>query len=125
MRPEKKAKPLVFMGSSLEDLRAFPEEVREVMGFALRIAQLGGKHKDAKPMRGFGGAGVLEIVDDAGGDTYRGVYTVRFEGVIYMLHAFQKKSRKGIETPKGDLELIKSRLKAAEDHHEHTYRKKK
>jgi len=95
------------------------------MGFALRIAQLGGKHKDAKPMRGFGGAGVLEIVDDAGGDTYRGVYTVRFEGVIYMLHAFQKKSRKGIETPKGDLELIKSRLKAAEDHHEHTYRKKK
>jgi len=125
MPPKKEAKPLVFMGSSREDLRAFPEEVREVMGFALRSAQLGGKHKDAKPLRGFAGAGVLEIIDDADGDTYRGVYTVRFEGVVYMLHAFQKKSRKGIETPKNDLDLVKRRLKAAEDHHEHTYRKKK
>jgi phage-related protein len=125
MPTNREAKPLFFMGSSKDDLRAFPEEVKDVMGFALRIAQLGGKHKDAKPLRGFGSAGVLEIIDDDDGDTYRGIYTVRFEGVVYMLHAFQKKSKRGIETPKSELALVKKRLKAAEDHYERTYRKKK
>jgi phage-related protein len=87
------------------------------MGFALFLAQQGGKHADAKPLRGFGGAGVLEIVEDHRGDTYRAVYTVRFAGRIYVLHAFQKKSKSGIETPKAEINLIKSRLKRAEEEH--------
>ena len=87
------------------------------MGFALYQAQLGGKHADAKPLRGFGGAGVLEIVEDHSGDTYRAVYTVRLGGRVYALHAFQKKSKTGIATPKAEIDLIKSRLKRAEEEH--------
>src|SRR5574342_403503 len=86
-------KPLVWVGSCKEDLRAFPEEVRRVMGYALYLAQVGGKHPDAKPLRGFASAGVLEVVDDFDGDTYRAVYTVKLRGVVYALHAFQKKSK--------------------------------
>ena len=107
-------KPLEFIGSSREDLRKFPKEVRIVVGTALNSAQLGGKHPAAKPLKGFGGAGVLEIVDDFDGETYRAVYTVRFADVVYVLHAFQKKSRKGIETPRRELELIRRRYKSAE-----------
>ena len=81
------------------------------------VAQQGGKHVDAKPLRGFGGAGVLEIVEDHRGDAYRAVYTVRLAGRIYVLHAFQKKSKTGIETPKAEINLIKSRLKRAEEEH--------
>ena len=107
-------KPLYWIGSSLKDLRGFPEDVKDVMGFALRAAQTGGKHADAKPLKGHKGAGVLEIVDDFDGDTYRAVYTIKFEGAVYVLHAFQKKSRKGIATDKSDLELVETRLKSAE-----------
>ena len=85
--------------------------IRLTVGQALFDAQTGGKHPDAKPLKGFGGAGVLEIVDDYDGDTYRAVYTVRFAGVIYVLHAFQKKSKSGIATPKKELDLIKNRMK--------------
>jgi phage-related protein len=92
------SKPLVWVGSSREDLKAFPEEVRHVMGYALYLAQVGGKHPDAKPLRGFGGGRVLEVVDDHDGDTYRAVYTVKLRGAVYALHAFQKKSKKGINT---------------------------
>lgn len=88
------------------------------MGFALRAAQNGTKHPDAKPLRGFGGASVLEIVEDHDGDTYRAVYTVRFAERVYLLHAFQKKARKGISTPKHELELIRARLKQAEQIHQ-------
>jgi phage-related protein len=102
------------MGSSLKDLRGFPEDVKDVMGFALRAAQSGGKHADAKPLKGHKGAGVLEIVDDFDGDTYRAVYSVKFKGAVYVLHAFQKKSKKGIATDKSDLELVEARLKSAE-----------
>jgi phage-related protein len=84
------------------------------IGFALRTAQKGGKHSDAKPLKGFKGAGVLEIVSDFDGNTFRAVYTVRIKGVIYVLHAFQKKSRKGISTPKTEIDKIKRRLKEAE-----------
>jgi len=105
------------MGSAKRDLRTFPEEVKDSMGFALFLAQQGGKHADAKPLRGFGSAGVLEIVEDHRGDTYRAVYTVRFAGRIYVLHVFQKKSNRGIETPKAEISLIKSRLKRAEEEH--------
>jgi phage-related protein len=109
-------KPGVWMGSSLEDLRAFPDDVRRVMGVAINDAQDGEEHPRAKALKGFGGLSVLEIVDDDDGDTYRSVYTVRFAGVIYVLHAFQKKSRKGIATPQHEIELIKARLKTAEAH---------
>ncbi|MBA3576340.1 MAG: type II toxin-antitoxin system RelE/ParE family toxin [Sphingomonas sp.] len=118
-------KPLVWIGSSLEDLRAFPEEVKDVMGFALREAQAGGKHPDAKPLKGYKGAGVLEVVDDFDGDTYRAVYTVKMEGVVYALHAFQKKSKTGKATDRTDLEMIERRLKRAVDDYEKRKRETK
>ncbi len=86
------------------------------MGQALDDAQWGGKHPDAKPIEGFTGAGVLEIMDDFDGDTYRAIYTVRFSGVIYALHAIQKKSKRGIKTPRKEVELIQRRYKMAERH---------
>lgn len=108
-------KPLRWISSSYKDLVDLPNEVTRFMGFALDQAQRGGKHPDAKPLKGFGGAGTLEIVDDFDGDTYRGVYTVKFEGVVYVLHVFQKKSKSGIATPKQEIDLVKSRLKLAEE----------
>lgn len=106
-----------FVGSSLKDLQKFPKEVKEEIGFALYRAQEGKKHPNAKPLTGFSGASVLEIVENFDGDTYRAVYTVRFEGVVYVLHAFQKKSKKGISTTREDMALVKSRLKDAEKHY--------
>ena len=111
-------KPVRWVGSSKEDLRRFPEEVRRRVGGALWDAQLGRKAPYARPLRGFGGAGVLEIVDDFEGDTYRAVYTVRFAGAVYVLHAFQKKSRRGIATPKAQLDLIEGRLRRAREDYE-------
>jgi phage-related protein len=110
-------RPVAWIGSSKADLSAFPEEVKDSIGFALYVAQQGGKHRDAKPLRGFGGAGILEIVDDFDGDTYRAVYTVRFAGRLYVLHVFQKKSKTGIKTPKAEISLIQSRLRRAEEEH--------
>ncbi|MCY2996152.1 MAG: type II toxin-antitoxin system RelE/ParE family toxin [Planctomycetota bacterium] len=110
-------KPLFWVGSSRKDLKGFPLEVRRTMGFALFQAQAGGKHVDAKPLKGFGGAGVLEVVEHHEVDTFRTVYTVRFAGAVYVLHAFQKKSKKGVKTPTAELDLIRSRLKAAEEHY--------
>ena len=106
-------KPVVWLGNTLDELRKFPEEVRDEMGYALYLAQIGDKHPTAKPLKGFGSAGILEIVDNYDGDTYRTVYTVKLAGVVYVLHAFQKKSKKGIATPKKDIDLIKKRLKLA------------
>lgn len=108
------------MGSSLDDLRTFPVDVQKMIGTALHWAQVGEKHPDARPMKGFKGASVLEIVEGHDGDTYRAVYTVRLEDVVYVLHAFQKKSKRGIATPKRHVDLIKSRLKDARAHHEET-----
>ncbi|MDD5272606.1 MAG: type II toxin-antitoxin system RelE/ParE family toxin [Methylovulum sp.] len=93
-------KPLFWIGSSLNDLKDCPDEVQDFVGYALHWAQRGGKSPDAKPLQGFGNAGVIEIVDDFDGNTYRAVYTVRFPKAVYALHVFQKKSRKGIATPK-------------------------
>ncbi len=87
------------------------------MGQALDDAQHGEKHPGARPLKGFGGAGVLEIVEDDDGDTYRAVYTVKFAGAIYVLHAFQKKAKRGRATPKKDIDLVKRRLKTARQHH--------
>ncbi len=113
--PAKQLKPVVWIGSSLKDLKAFPEPVRDTMGYALYLAQGGGKHPDAKPLKGFSGAGVLEVVEDDDGNTYRAVYTVRFGSAVYVLHAFQKKSKSGIKTPSADMTVIEKRLKAARD----------
>jgi phage-related protein len=118
-------KPTLWIGSSKDDLRAFPDEVRRVMGFAINDAQNGDEHPRAKALKGFGGRSVLEVIDDEDGNTYRAVYTVRFAEVVYVLHAFQKKSRKGIETPKRDIEIIRMRLKLAEAHYQANYGSKK
>ena len=111
-------KLLVWVGSSLKELREFPSAVQDEMGFALYEAQCGLKPLDAKPLKGFGGANVLEIVSDYRTDTYRAVYTVRFYDRVYVLHAFQKKSKKGIATSQSDIELIRRRLTQAEALHE-------
>lgn len=103
---------IVWMGDSLERLREFPKAVREELGYALYQAQTGRKHAKAKPVRGFG-PGVLETVSDHRGDTFRAVYTVRLAGRVYVLHAFQKKSKRGIATPKSEWDLVRLRLKRA------------
>jgi phage-related protein len=108
-----KEKPVRWVGSSRSDLREFPDEARRNVGFALSFAQIGEKHPAAKPFRGFKGAGVLEIVEDHRGDTYRAVYSVRFAEAIYVLHAFKKKSKTGIKTPQHEMALIQRRLMAA------------
>lgn len=107
-------KSLFWIGSAKRDLTAFPDDVKDLFGYALHLAQHGEKHIDAKPLKGFGGAKTLEIVEDFQGDTYRAVYTVRFKGNVYVLHCFQKKSRKGIKTPKPERDMIRSRLRDAE-----------
>ena len=108
-------KNIIWVGSSRTDLKTFPAEVKDVIGYALYQAQKGLKAPSAKPLRGFGGASILEIVEDHQTDTYRAVYTVKFSDVVYVLHAFQKKSRKGVATPKPDIDLIRRRLRAAEE----------
>ena len=104
-----------FVGSALEDLREFPDEMKQDIGYSLFEAQQGRKPLSAKPLKGFGGASVLEIIEDHRDGTYRGVYTVRFSEVVYVLHCFQKKSRRGIKTPKNEMELIRQRLKVVEE----------
>ena len=113
MSKQQPRKPIKWVGSAKRDLDAMPEDVKDVFGHAIDLAQAGGKHQDAKVMTGFGSAGVLEVVEDSRGDTYRAVYTVKFSGWVYVLHCFQKKSKSGIKTPKGDMDLIHARLKAA------------
>jgi phage-related protein len=114
MEDAPRVRPLFWVGSSKKDLLSLPEEVVDVFGYALYLAQIGKKHDQAKPLKGFGSAGVLEVVEDWQGSTYRAVYTVRFTCGVFVLHVFQKKARKGIATPKADLDLIRERLQAAE-----------
>jgi len=110
-------KKLYWLGSSRNDVRNFPQPVKQIVGYALYLAQEGEKHEDAKPLRGFRGAGILEVVADHRGNAYRAVYTVTFRDTVYVLHAFQKKSKRGVEMPKQDMELIQSRLKLAREHY--------
>jgi phage-related protein len=117
-------KPLVWIGSSYHDLLALPREVRRSIGFVLYFAQEGGRHQSTKVLKGFGGSAVLEVIENGVGGTYRAVYTVKFAGVVYALHVFQKKSTKGIATPQHEIELIKKRLQMAYLHyqeHRHEY----
>lgn len=106
-------KPLFWLGSSKKDLLALPVAVRKFFGHALDIAQRGERHEAARALKGFGSAGVLEIVEDDPNGTYRAVYTVSFAEAIFVLHVFQKKSTRGIETPKPDMDIIHHRMKAA------------
>ena len=107
-------KPLEWIGSSHKDSMALPADVRRLFGFALSLAQAGDKHDAAKVPQGFGGAGVLEVIEDDVGGTYRAVYTVKFAEAVFVLHCFQKKSKRGVATPKEDMDLIHARLKIAE-----------
>ncbi len=111
------SRPLIWIGSSRKDFRDFPEEVKSEMGYALFVAQTGGRHRRAKTFKGAGDAGVVEVLDDHRGDTFRTIYTVRFASAVYVLHAFQKKSKSGIATPKPDIQLITQRLRDAEQLH--------
>ena len=113
-------KPLFWIGSSLKDITRFPSEVQRSVGFALSAAQYGRKHPSAKPWKGEG-PGVLEIVKNHDGDTYRALYTVRFANAVYVLHEFQKKSPRGISTRQSDVVLVKERLKLAQRDYEERY----
>ena len=113
---DKSYKHILWVGSSKKDLMAMPDEIRSAFGFALYLAQQGKKHQNAKPLKGFTGAGVIEVVEDCLGDTFRAVYTVKIAENIYVLHCFQKKSKRGIETPKQEIDLIRDRLKMAQEH---------
>jgi len=115
-------RPVIWIGSSLDDLRRLSDTVQDEIGYAIYFAQQGRRHTSAKVLKGFGGAGVLEIVEDDAGGTYRAVYTVRYARVVYVLHVFQKKSKKGVRTPKIEVDLIRRRLAVAESHYrEHKY----
>ena len=106
-------KQLEWIGSSHKDLMALPADVRRFFGYALSLAQAGDQHDAAKVLKGFGSAGVLEVVEDDVGGTYRAVYTVKFKEAVFVLHCFQKKSKRGIGTPKEDMDIIHARLKVA------------
>jgi len=112
--------PLHWIGSSKKDLLDFPDTVKNDMGYALGLAQIGGKHPRAKPWKGHG-PGVLEVVEDYRGDTFRAIYTIRFAKAVYVLHAFQKKSKSGIKTPRSHVDLIGERLKRAAQDYEQRY----
>jgi phage-related protein len=113
-------KPVHWMGSALKEVRRFPAEVQRTVGFALGAAQFGGKHPSTKPWKG-DGPGVLEVVKDFDGDTFRAIYTVRFARAVYVLHAFQKKSPRGIKTRQSDVDLVRERLKMAEQDYRERY----
>ncbi len=113
-------KPVEWVGSSKGDLKKFPGAVQDHVGFALYQAQTGLRHRDAKSLKGVG-ANVLEVISRHDSDTYRAVYTVRFKAAVYVLHAFQKKAKRGIATPKQEIDLVKRRLKEAEQHYKNTY----
>lgn len=116
MQMKDELKDLFWVGASKKELGALPDEIVDVFGYALHLAQAGLKHDHAKPLKGFGG--VLEVVENFKRDTYRAVYTVKFKNAVYVLHCFQKKSTQGIKTPKPNMDMIKERLKAAKTHAE-------
>jgi phage-related protein len=120
-----RVKPCYFIGSSKKDLSAMPDEIKTAFGVGLFLAQTGTETSNAKALKGFGGRGVLELIEDHDGETYRAVYTVRFATAVYVLHVFQKKSKSGIATPKKELALLAARLKDAEKLHAHFVSKEK
>ena len=117
MRKRPEPKPCLFVSSSRKDIKQFPAKVKNRLDYALFEAQEGEEPPSANALKGFGGRSILELVDDFDGNTYRAVYTVRFAGVVYVLHAFQKKAKKGIATPLQEIELVRSRLRDAQLHY--------
>ena len=117
-------RPLLWVASSKRDYLGFPERAQDTLGFELFLAQTGQHPPSAKPLKGLG-SGVVELVEDFDKDTYRAVYTVRFGEAVYVLHAFKKKSKQGIKTPQRDIDLVKQRLKAAEQDHAQRFKKEK
>ena len=113
---DEKIRLLYWVGSSKNDLKAMPDDVQDIFGYALHLAQQGKVHSQAKHLKGFSGAGVMEVVEDYMGDAFRAIYAVKFQNAVYVLHCFQKKSKFGIQTPKRDIDLIHQRLKVARDH---------
>ena len=113
-----KPKEVIWVASSLRDLKEFPAVVRQSMGFAIFQAQRGGKHVQAKPLTGFKGSAVLEVIEDFDGSTFRAMYTVRFAEAVYVLHAFQKKSKRGTQTPKRETDVVRERLRIAKHLHQ-------
>jgi phage-related protein len=116
-RKRSREKPLFWIASSHDVILGFPDDVKDEIGFALSEAQFGSKHISAKPLQGFGGAAVLEVVSNFDGNTFRCVYTVKFAHAVYVLHVFQKKSKSGSQTPKREIDLVNDRLKRAELHY--------
>jgi phage-related protein len=112
--PAKPLRPLLWVSSSRDDLREFPDAVQDAFGFALYLVQIGERPARAKSLKGLG-SGIVELVSDFGGDAFRAVYTARFEKAIYVLHAFKKKAKQGVKTPKAEIDLVRRRLRAAED----------
>lgn len=120
--PDAPLKPVIWIGSSRDDLRRLSDHVQDEIGYALYFAQQNKRHRSAKVLKGFGGAGVLEIVVDDRGGTYRGVYAIKFQGFVCVLHVFQKKSKQGIKTSRTEIELVQRRLRIAESYfREHRY----
>ena len=113
---DEKIRQLYWVGSSQKDLKSMPDDVQDIFGYALHLAQQGKMHYQTKPMKGFPGAGVLEVVEEHLGDAFRAIYAVKLHSAVYVLHCFQKKSRRGIQTPKRDIDLIRQRLKLAREH---------
>ena len=109
-----KEKRLIWIGSSKKDLEDLPEDIVRAFGYGLYRAQVGEQHENAKILKGFGGAGVLELIESDGDGTYRAVYTIQMKEIVFVLHVFQKKSKQGIATPKKDIDLVKHRLKQAQ-----------
>lgn len=116
-------KEIIYLGSTLKDLKKMPNKVKGIFAHAIQIASVGGVHPDTKSLKGYGGRNVIEIKSDDKGDTYRAIYTVKFKETLYVLHIFKKKSTKGIATPKKDRELFEKRLKAATVHYKSCYKK--
>ena len=125
MEDAQKKRDIIYIGSALKDASKLPEEVQRIFVTAVKLAVDGLQHEDATPMQGFGGRSVLEVIANHRGNTYREMYTVRYKEAIYVLHIFQKKSKRGIKTPKEDIDLIKTRLKFADEYHKRTYEKNK
>lgn len=125
METDPSPKAIVWIASSKRDLKALPEVLQRSIGFALWRAQVGKRHEHAKVLKGFGDAGVLEVVEDYEGDTYRPVYTVRYPEAVYVIHVFQKKSHRGRKTPRAHRALIEKRLRAAAECHKESSQEKK
>lgn len=115
---------VIYLGSTLKELKKLPPAVKEVFAHGIHLATIGSAHVDSKPLKGFGGRSVVEIIGNGRGETYRAIYTVKYQECIYVLHVFKKKSTKGISMPKKEQKVLEERIKTASAHYKKTYGKK-